>query len=330
MKLKSSPKDFIVEEKIKLNLAEQGDYYYYLLKKANFNTQDAISVIAKKFNIALKSIGFSGNKDKHAFTLQYISIYNPKGKQFPKELQDKNGCISIEYIGRGKEPIYLGRHYANKFTIAIRAVSAKQIKTIRQKISSPFHFWFINYFDEQRFSKNNALIGKAIVTRDFKKACNLLHIQLANNNFLNQLKTIPIKRLRFYVHAYQSYLWNKALSEKLEKAAHGFIKISSTKLAVPKRKPKIKTFPIIGYLSDNKAMVQYKQILKKENISQSSFLIKQFPEISSEGEERKAGITIRNLKLLPILKDNKHYVATISFKLPKGCYATMAVKQLFA
>ena len=41
------------------------------------------------------------------------------------------------------------------------------------------------------------------------------HLNKAKNDFIGALKKIPIRLLRFYINAYQSYLWNLTLANYL-------------------------------------------------------------------------------------------------------------------
>ncbi|MFH0936471.1 MAG: tRNA pseudouridine(13) synthase TruD [Candidatus Woesearchaeota archaeon] len=292
-KIKQIPEDFIVKEKIKLDFGK-GDYFYYLLKKKDWNTLDAIKAIANKLNILIKNIGFAGNKDKNAITEQVISTYKTKINDI--KLKD----IELSYLGQGKERINLGDLSENEFVITVRNLDNKRkLKIIKIK----------NYFDEQRFgiNKENAIIGKKLVKKEFKEACELLKLDVKNNDYINALRKYNKKMLLFYIHSYQSYIWNKVAE-----------------------KSKDKKIPIIGYLSEIKDK-NYIKILKEEGITSKDFLIRQFPEISVEGSERNTFVDINNFKYKyenDELNENK-FKCILEFSLPKGAYGTIVVKELF-
>jgi len=303
--IKTIPEDFFVREIISIKAAEKGDFSYYWLKKKDFSTLEAAETISKRLNVPLKNINFAGTKDKKAVTEQMISI-----KRGSKNNYDFNsGKITLEFFGFGDEPINLGSNKGNYFEIVLRNAEAPEKKN-----------WMINYFDEQRFSEKNVEVGRAIVKRDFKKAAELLGISAEKNDFVGAIRKISKKLLRMYVHAYQSYLWNKSVSELLDSKKK--IKYSLGELSVPEKKQKKFSFPIVGFGTEEK---KAKEILEGEQINQRNFIIKQIPEISSEGTERDAVVNIKDLKIED-LGDKK---IKLSFTLPKGCYATMFVKQLF-
>lgn len=298
--IKQSPEDFIVNEITNIKLKERGNYSIFLLKKTNYTTEAAIQKIAQKLNIPRKAVGYAGNKDKKAITTQYISIKNIQITKL--ELKD----INLELKGYSDNPISLGNLEGNEFKINI--ITNEKPKKLSK---------IINYFGEQRFSKNNKEIGYSIIKKDFKKATELilenkgeqeykLKESLAKNptDLVGALRQIPMKILMLYIHSYQSYLWNKIAEQKSKNA---------------KKDEKI---PIIGF--GTKTTKEIDEIMKKENLNTRDFIIRQIPELTQEGNERDLFADIQDLK---IKKIEKGY--NLNFKLKKGCYATEAIRQMF-
>ena len=166
--IKASSEDFVVKEISKANAYSNGQYAYFLLKKTNYSTVRALEVLSEKLKIPLKNFSFAGNKDKNAVTEQKISIF--RGSKNFDNINLNN--IELRYLGNGKEPISLGDLEGNEFTITIRDLNSsgiKKIKSIEKKIIK-----IPNLFGPQRFSKNNHLVGKAIIKKDFRKAIELV------------------------------------------------------------------------------------------------------------------------------------------------------------
>ena len=335
-KIKQQPSDFIVKEVSNLITSNKGKYTYFKLHKENWNTLDAVRKISQILNLPEKDIGFAGNKDKAAITEQFCSI---KGNISKERLENINiNGIKLIFLGYGEEPITLGRLTGNEFIIVVRnleKISAKYPKTILLP----------NYFDEQRFGENNAEIGRALIKKDFRKALDLInynksneHLNKAKNDFIGALKKIPIRLLRFYINAYQSYLWNLTLAKYLEENGKVTKKIDYSLGQFVFTKEVIKNLKITLIGFDDKIIKLelkkiVKEIMKKEEITFNDFIIKQIPELSQEGELREAFFEVSNLNIKKLEKDEfnpNKYKTTVSFTLSKGSYATIVIKYLFA
>jgi len=313
--IKTIPEDFYVKEIINLKIEEKGSFAYCLLKKIGFPTIEAVEFISKKLNIPRKNINFAGTKDKKAVTEQAVSIRNWQGKDFDF------GKIKLEFLGYGNEPVNLGSNEGNYFEIIIRNIE-KRPKERK---------WLINYFDDQRFSENNVDVGRAIVKRDFRKAAEILRNEtvINGNDFIGALRIIDKKILTLYVNAYQSYLWNKCVSRIFEKQENRKIGYSLGELVIPDKKPKQSKYPLIGFGTGEDDI---KEILEEEKITPREFIIREIPELSSEGTLRNVVVEVKDLKIGDLESDELNKgkkKIKICFTLPKGCYATMFLKQLF-
>ena len=345
--IKQLPEDFIVKEISSINSILSGNssgaYSYYLLKKRNYTTMRAIEAVAKRLNRGIKQIGFAGTKDKRAVTEQYISIRNCNANGI--EMKD----ISMKLVARGDEPISLGDLDGNEFMITVRNID--HIPKI------PKNLRIINIFDEQRFSKNNIGIGKAILKKDFKKAvelvlenesalkgfsllCPLLrnrvfkgeyeaavkdYLSKKTNDYVGALRRIPRKIAMMFVHSFQSDIWNR-MAVEIER----MIKKKKVKLA------DYMVLPIIGFgteFSDKNIEDIAIKLLKKEGITQRDFIVRQLPELSSEGNERKLYANVEGLRLSghgdDELNEGKKK-AVLNFRLPKASYATAVIKSIFS
>ncbi|MEM2916643.1 MAG: tRNA pseudouridine(13) synthase TruD, partial [Candidatus Woesearchaeota archaeon] len=216
MKLKQVPEDFIVKEISTITPEKEGEYTYFLLKKKNYTTLGALQQLALALNTPLNWFGCAGNKDKVAVTEQVCSVATIAPASLKSLVFDN---LWLEPLGKGSKPVSLGDLKGNHFEITVRDIDALPEPKTR----------FINYFGEQRFSTHNAAIGKALVKRDFQQAVALLlesksiasmavQQSLASQpkNYLGALKTLPLRLLRFYIHAYQSLLWNELAKRHAE------------------------------------------------------------------------------------------------------------------
>jgi len=189
--IKQLPEDFVVKEISNIKTDVNGQYAYFILKKTNITTVGALEILSKKFGIPLKNFGFAGNKDKNAITEQKISMF--RGSKNFENFEFNN--IELKYLGNKKEHVSLGDLEGNEFVITIRNLKTGEINKIKilqnKKIKIP------NLYGPQRFSKNNSLVGKAIIKKDFKKAVELI---LENNGKIeDKIKEILWKnKNKFY------------------------------------------------------------------------------------------------------------------------------------
>ncbi|MBS3127786.1 tRNA pseudouridine(13) synthase TruD [Candidatus Woesearchaeota archaeon] len=323
MKIKTRPEDFKVTEKYALpTFQKQGGYAYVLLEKRNYNLMRAVQVLSRLFGISEKEIGYAGIKDKCAITQQYITLHHMKKE---KILCFHTKDISLTFLGYAILPITLGSHTANHFEIVIRDLQKKPEKKER----------YINYFGTQRFSSNNAAIGKDLILKNYQKA--LTYIQEQKNEFkkeiekhleknpqdvIGALHLLPIRFLKLYVHAYQAELWNRTLDRYL--------------FENKEEKDKQKKIPLLGFgytCGDEHLKKIIASVMKEEQIQERDFINKQFPALSIEGTERNLFMELHDFSLGELEEDELHpekKKVRIQFTLGKGSYATEVIRQLFS
>ncbi len=277
-KIKQIPEDFIVKEITGTELKDSGNYTYFILKKKNYTTEKAVSAIAHYLKTDRKNIGYAGSKDKNALTEQFISI---KGQIKKENINLKD--IELIYKGKSDERISLGDLKGNEFIITVRNLNEKEIKLTSIQIP--------NYFDEQRFSKNNAEIGKSILKKDFKKAVDLIldnyskeknnfekdvkeYISRLPNDFIGAIKKVPKKIRMMYVHAFQSLIFNKTIAELIMSETKEYKKVdySNGFFVFPDKELNNIKIPIIGFgteFKDKKIKDISSALLKKEGIKKA-------------------------------------------------------------
>lgn len=312
MLIKESLDDFKVKEVIDLDLSK-GKYVYFLMKKKNWNTLNAIKKISKRANIDIKRIGYAGSKDKNAITEQYISLFDVRREKI-ETLKIKD--IWLKFVGYGDKQIGLGSLKGNSFRITIKDIDSFE------KI-----YFIENYFDEQRFSMGNIDIGKMIVKKQFKEICDKLELGIKKNNYIGALRRLGIRRLQFYLHSYESYIWNKVLVEYLERFEHFKVRYKYGDFTFLKKPIKNFEIPLINYnteFKDKDIEEIYNKVMEGEKVTKKEFLIKEIPEIITKGASRNifADVKWESLEF----NKNKRY-AKAKFYLPKGSYATIVLKK---
>ncbi|MHA2364927.1 MAG: tRNA pseudouridine(13) synthase TruD [Candidatus Hodarchaeales archaeon] len=136
------------------------------------------------------------------------------------------------------------------------------------------------------------------------------------NNYFRALNQLPRNILRLFVGSYQSYVFNRLVSQTLQ----GNVE------KIPKK------LPIIGsetnlsnYSGETQELVT--NILEKTNITFTNFQ-SSIPWLKQKGQERRVIIKpleIKN-KLITVKKNKKGVI--LEFGLPKGCYGTILLREI--
>ncbi len=357
--------DFEVNEllsKKKQNAIKQDEgYAVYKLKKKNIDTNHALSDVLKKKRIRLKSLGL---KDAYAVTEQYVCSMN-KGKSIDSFSTEK---YSIRKIGFVKKPLskkdMIGNHFKIKITdckpgldefdeqnrllnffgyqrfgskrpvthLIGKAVLQQDFDKVLDLILS-----FTSPFD----SKENTEIRQKLSDRsNFSSLFDIIPRQMDierlvvkemidSGDVIKAFKSIPLSLRRFYIQAYQSFLFNMTLSsaycngEELFEAQSGDVcyDLKGVLGKYVKGLDQILAIPIVGYSYYKKTRFDYyiSKILNDEEIQPKNFFIKEMQEVSNEGGFRQSSITCKDFST----KNN-----TVEFTLSRGSFATMVLREI--
>lgn len=334
--IKQVPEDFSVEEIPSVKLAEDGDYAYFIMEKKGLNTVRAVRLVAQALGVGVGRIGWAGNKDKNAVTRQLISLQGVSRER--SERLSING-IRLSYFGRGSERIFIGNLAGNRFCVVMRNLSEGDCRKISRNHETLRKTGFLipNYFDEQRFGGNNIEIGAALLRRDFSFAAREIYRKEVDSP-LAALRKVHRSNLSLYVHACQSLIFNEILSEYIRSVGCRFstVQYSCGEFLFPSSKAENVALPVVGFgteLGEGAVAESARKILRNHKLAQRDFIIRQLPELSVEGALRDAFVKADDFELGKQEDDELNpgmKKLRIRFSLPKGSYATIAVKALTA
>lgn len=364
-KIKAAPEDFevseIISDKILKLITELGDYAVYKLKKKNIDTNHAISDIFRKKGLRLKALGL---KDAYAVTEQFVCSNN-KRKSIDSYTSLK---YSIEKIGYVKKPLSKKNMIGNHFKIKIvdcknnlsnfseqgkilnfygyqrfgskRPVTHLVGKAIIQRDFQKAVEMILSFTSPFDSNKNNEIREKLSDKTNYKKYLEQIPPQMDIERIVllemiesddpqKSIRQIPLSLRRFYIQAYQSFLFNCTLSsassvgENLFEPQEGdvcfdfngilgkYIKDVNQRLAIP--------FVGYSYYKKTRFDNQISKILEFEEISPKDFFIKEMQEVSNEGGFRQAVISCSDYSS----DDN-----TLQFTLSRGSFATILLREI--
>jgi len=343
--LKHVPADFIVEELLgeRFRPHKQGAYLLIRVTKRDRNTDEVAEELARALHLPSRAVAYAGAKDRRAVTTQHMTIRQGSTGRVTQSrvAQLALAGVTIEPLGHLAEPLGLGLHEGNRFTITIRNLDPGVVPRLPPAVP--------NYFDEQRFSSQNIAVGKALVKKEFREACTLLarherrhglvvarHLDEARNDAVGALNRLPHRVLKRYLHAYQSLLWNELAARLLETMTSvRHVPYAHGTFAFPTAKVEQARVPIPGFGTDAPAKLAplLDALLEREGITFRDFVIRQLPNLSLQGEERDLFMTITDFSLSEPEPDEAFPGAekvVARFTLGKGSYATLLVRALVA
>ncbi len=171
------------------------------------------------------------------------------------------------------------------------------------------------------------------------------HLVKHPNDFINAFRKISKGLRLMFIHAFQSYIFNKFLSLRIKnglslkpidgdivQTANGSVALFTENQNYTKANF---VAPLIGYelslLPAGIAGNLFNEILEEEEVQPSMFRIKSYPEASSKGEYRPVTMPINDFQVLEINKDHLNddkNMLRITFSLGKGSYATVLLREL--
>lgn len=257
MKLKSRPDDFRVEELTSIVPGTTGAFAYYRLSKKSIGTPEAIQRVCKQLRIDPRRVRYGGLKDRHAETVQYLTIDDGPEQKYKDEL------IQLEYLGRVEEPYGPQSFSGNRFGITMRDLDAAALESTLSALDEVKTGLVGNYFDDQRFGSvggDQQFVARALIDGDdelaLKRAIStyyehdkseekkakaalradwgnwqkLIHVMPRSylhdvvrfltyqpTDFRGAFARIPFFLRNMYLSAYQSHLWNRILAHWLTK-----------------------------------------------------------------------------------------------------------------
>ena len=383
MKLKTLPEDFQVEELTDFK-PRGGNFAFYRLEKRGIGTPEALQIILRDWNLSRKQLSYGGLKDRHAETLQYLTLH--RGPQ--KDFEDRS--LLLTYIGQADRDYVAHDIRANHFCITLRSIAPDQQSDYEMRLNQLLQGGLINYFDNQRFGslgESCEFIGQHWCLGNYERA---LFLAIAENNphdrprekeqkqilrdhwgdwilckekldrshrrsvvtylcdhptdFKRAVALIRQDLRSIYLAAFQSYLWNRWLSNILEEKFPEQYRTTIDSACGP-------LTSLIEVADEHREFLQ-QLILPLPSARQKEW----DPQLLPALEKILAGLGMetREIRLkyprdtffskgvrecwlgTPDLKyqfedDDLHPTrkkVTLEFSLPRGCYATMIVKHV--
>ena len=194
--IKRHPEDFKVVEQLGFEPCGQGEHLFLFVQKRGLTTPQLIERIARQLDVSPRQIGYSGLKDKHAVTQQWISVQLPGCREIPA-LEQSDDFQVLQASWHDKK-LRVGSHRSNRFDIVVRDVVADEA-VLAQQQQRIARYGFANYFGQQRFGSALDNVAQAL--------------RILNNR--HKSKRLSRNRKSLYLSALRSELFNAILSQRI-------------------------------------------------------------------------------------------------------------------
>ena len=352
----------------------QHKFPLYLLEKHNIDSNHAVIEIKKQSGLKLRIMGI---KDAKAETSQYTSceqtknlpkyIITPKTKLtllgFLRTPLSKSALIGNSFKIKINQPSDNNIHpfllelnkIANFYGLqrfgSERMVTHLVGKALLERNYNKAIEYLLSYTSkyDSKFSKE--IRERSRDPKNYQKLIKILpkgmdlerlilYTLLKGKDSIAVIRSIPINIRRLFVQAYQSYVFNKCLSnallcnEDIRKCKDGdlcfeiekplvFGKIRRFREGIDSNNDVIPAIRLVGYNyqpGKNRFDHITKRILSDENISPTAFYLKDLQELSLQMGFRQTSLCCSEFSHVGMLD--------LSFKLPKGSYATTLLREL--
>lgn len=197
--------DFVVDEVSSIEPSGKGNHLYLSLTKESMTTREVQVQLAELFHLRPQEIGTGGLKDKDARATQVFSLAFERKKIEP-EVAQRSVAESIEvkvnWVKYHDVKFRAGHLIGNSFKVLISDIKIPRDEALDRsnKIMERIHQIGIpNFYGEQRMGRRG---------KNAKAGWNILHGEKSvGNRWLS----------RYLIAAYQSYLCNTYLTERVER-----------------------------------------------------------------------------------------------------------------
>ncbi|GAB4152264.1 MAG: tRNA pseudouridine(13) synthase TruD [Planctomycetota bacterium] len=386
MRLKCVPEDFRVRELLDFDEVADGRYFVHLVRKQKLSTAEALSRIACDCGVPRELIAYAGLKDRQAVTEQYVSIEGrsvdlrqpdlvvicvgrtdkpitsrqSRGNSFTIAIRDlapsdasalRRGLPSLQKTGL---PNYFDdqrfgclRH-SQGFAMAalLRGDHESALRSLIAEPSGVAITGDVKLKKALRFHWGDWQTCLEIARGPIYRPV-FQHLVRHEGDFRGALSLLPQRMRTIHAFAYQSFLWNRALSFMLNGGIPSAQRLRIPTIAGdfvawkyldPDREEKLAAMstPLYGPDGDGgsppfrAAMLRE---LERAGIRPEDFSREEIPGMIWKEEQRAAIVKPIDAAQIEIRPDDRHegrVMATLAFSLPRGAYATMVIKRLLA
>ncbi len=365
-RIKSTSDSFFVSEvldqKTLSKISQINGYAVYKLKKHGIDTNHALDEIFTVHGLRLKALGL---KDANAATEQFVCSTNT----YKSPERFTTNRYSLERVGFVTKPLTKRDMVANHFEIKIEDTLFSKIENFSEydKILNFYGYQrfgskrpvshligkaiiqndferavslLLSFSTEYDLPENTKIRKMLKDKSNYAKVLNELPPQMDLERVVlkemveyddpfRAMRTLPLSIRRFFVQAFQSYVFNCSVSLAFEDGEELFLPKQGDicydkkhTLGKFENDPEQRlAIPLVGYsyYRKNRFDHQISKILEREQVHARDFFVKSMQEVSDEGGFRQTVIKCENFSVVEPM---------VSFILSRGSYATVLLREI--
>jgi tRNA pseudouridine13 synthase len=192
--------DFRVEERPLYLPCGQGEHLYARITKRGLSTPEMVAHLASMLGVKARSIGVAGLKDARAVTTQMVSVQGVQPDAIAR-LPIDGRILAVEVLGRHRNRLRTGHHAGNRFNLVVRNVNDHAAVSVPVIVEELLRRGVPNYFGPQRQGRGGL---------NYEKGSVLLHDA-------RRRARMPRQQRLWFLHAYQSFLFNRVLAARIDR-----------------------------------------------------------------------------------------------------------------
>lgn len=317
--------DFRVEEIPAYLPSGEGEHRYVRVEKTGLSTPELVSVLSRTANVSERDIGYAGLKDKHAVTVQWLSL--PR-KSLPAERWKLPSTIQVLEESYHTNKLRTGHLHGNRFELRIVELDVdapSRLPLLLDVIAKGV----LNAFGEQRFGRGGSNIEAALAW-------------LSNPRGLRGNRARFLSKL--YPSVLQSELFNRYLSARLAlgldrllmgevvrldgSGSNFVVEDRATEQARYERGELHPQGPMFGpqmRAAATEALELETSVLAEVHLDSAAL---EALGAHAPGTRRDLRLRVVNLKTELLPTDSGAPNLRIAFELPAGAYATQVLREL--
>lgn len=318
-RLRSRPEDFQVTETVGFEPSGEGEHAFLYVEKRGMNTDWLARQLARFAGVKPVAVGYAGLKDRDAVTRQYFTVQLP-GRESPDW-----GSLGLEGVRvleatRHHRKLQRGALRGNRFRLTVRKLSGDP-SALHERLAAIARRGVPNYFGPQRFGRGGD------------------NLRQAERLFQGKAGRLPRAKRGMYLSAARSHLFNAVLGRRVadgtwNRGLDGEIyALEGSRAQFGPESPGAELDRRLGALDIHPTGPMWGRgalAVSGESRALEMAVLESFP-VFREGleafglkQERRA-LRLRVGEPDISLDDD---VATVSFTLPPGTYATVVLREL--